>query len=162
MCNVQWLTPVTGFSGRSTPVPADAPPSAHSISTARKQVRARNRLFYTIDYVPRVSHFDPESDYHNFRGFYTLFWISLVIMVVTTMLRNIKDTGYPMRVRVWSLLSANVYELGLSDLAMVVSSGLVLPLHWLYHRGPRWLRWARGGVVVQSVGEVLWLFLWIK
>ncbi|KAJ5679006.1 Sterol O-acyltransferase ACAT/DAG/ARE [Penicillium macrosclerotiorum] len=151
---------VLDTSGRSTPVPEDAPPSAHSISTARKQVRARNRLFYTIDYVPRVSHFDPESDYHNFRGFFTLFWISLVIMVVTTVLRNIKDTGSPLRVRVWSLLSANVFELGLSDLAMVVSSGLVLPLHRLYRSGPRWLRWARGGMVVQSIGEALWMMFW--
>lgn len=149
-------------SGRSTPIPEDAPPSAQSIAVARKQVRARNRLFYTIDYVPRVSHFDPDSDYHNFRGFFTLFWISLVIMVVTTVLRNIKDTGYPLRVRVWSLLSANVLELGLSDLAMVVSSGLVLPMHKLWRSGPRWLRWARGGMVLQSIGEALWLAVWIK
>ncbi|KAJ5084507.1 Sterol O-acyltransferase [Penicillium alfredii] len=149
-------------SGRSTPVPEDAPPSAHSISTARKQVRARNRLFYTIDYVPRVSHFDPDSDYHNFRGFFILFWIGLAIMVVTTALRNIKDTGYPLRVWVWSLLTANVYEMALSDLAMVVTSGLVLPLHRLYRSGPRWLQWSRGGMVVQSISEALWLFLWIN
>ncbi|KAJ6036629.1 Sterol O-acyltransferase [Penicillium herquei] len=161
------LTPPTSqigqdLSGRSTPVPEDAPPSAHSISTARKQVRARNRLFYTIDYVPRVSHFDPDSDYHNFRGFFILFWISLVIMVVTTVLRNIKDTGYPLRVQVWSLLSANVWELGLSDAAMVVSSCLVLPLHRIYRSGPRWLQWSHGGMVVQSIGEAIWLAVWIN
>ncbi|KAJ6119999.1 Sterol O-acyltransferase [Penicillium sp. IBT 18751x] len=149
-------------SGRSTPVPEDAPPSAHSISTARKQVRARNRLFYTIDYVPRVSHFDPESDYHNFRGFFILFWISLFIMVVTTVLRNVKDTGYPLRVRVWSLLGANVWELALSDLVMVASSALVLPMHKLYRSGPRWLRWVRGGVIMQSVGEAIWLAVWVN
>lgn len=150
------------LSGRSTPIPEDAPPSAQSIAVARKQVRLRNRLFYTIDYVPRVSHFDPESDHHDFRGFFTLFWISLVIMVVTTVLRNIKDTGYPLRVRVWSLLSANVWELGLSDLAMVASSALVLPLHRLYRKGPKWLQWAHGGMIIQSIGEVLWLAVWIK
>lgn len=133
-----------------------------SISTARKQVRARNRLFYTIDYVPRVSHFDPDSDYHNFRGFFVLFWISLFIMVMTTVLRNVKDTGYPLRVRVWSLLSTNVVELGLSDLAMVVTSSLVLPLQKLYRKGPKWLHWSRGGMMVQCMAETLWLALWIK
>lgn len=132
------------------------------ISTARKQVRARNRLFYTIDYVPRVSHFDPESDYQNFRGFFILFWISLFIMVVTTVLRNIKDTGYPLRVRVWSLLSANVVELGLSDFAMVATSALVLPLHKLFRSGPRWLRWTRGGMYLQCIVEAIWLGVWIK
>ncbi|GLI78052.1 sterol O-acyltransferase 2 [Penicillium ochrochloron] len=149
-------------SGYSTPIPEDAPPSAQSIVVARKQVRARNRLFYTIDYVPRVSHFDPDSDYHNFRGFFTLFWISLVIMVVTTVLRNIRDTGYPLRVRVWSLLSANVWELGLTDLAMVASSALVLPMHKIWRSGPRWLQWARGGMILQSIGEALWLAVWIN
>lgn len=134
----------------------------HSISTARKQVRARNRLFYTIDYVPRVSHFDPDSDYHNFRGFFTLFWIGLAIMVGTSILRNIKDTGYPLQVRVWSLLTANVWGMGLSDAAMVVSSGLVLPMHRLWRGGPQWLRWSRGGMILQSLSEAVWLVLWIK
>lgn len=154
------ISPVN-HSDRSTPVPEDAPPSAHSISTARAQVRARRRLFYTIDYVPRVSHFDPRSDYHNFRGFFALFWIALAIMVFTTVLRNIKDTGYPLRVRVWSILSANVWELGLSDLAMVVSSGLVLLLQKVF-RSRGWLRWRRGGMAIQSVFEAAWLALWIK
>lgn len=148
-------------SDRSTPVPEDAPPSAHSLSTAKKQIRAKNRLFYTIDYVPRVSHFDPKSDYHNFRGFFALFWIALVIMVVTTVLRNIKDTGYPLRVRVWNLLSANVWALGLSDLAMVVTSGLVLPFQKLF-RTRGLLRWRRGGMVLQSLFEAGWLCLWVN
>ncbi|KAF9882750.1 hypothetical protein FE257_005318 [Aspergillus nanangensis] len=149
-------------SGVSTPIAEDAPPSAHSISTARKQARARNRIFYTIEYVPRVSHFDPRSDYHNFRGFFTLFWIVLFLMVVTTMLRNIKDTGYPVRVRVWSLLSANVWSMGISDLAMVVSSGLVLPLHRIFRSSSGWLRWGKGGVVIQSIFEAAWVVLWIN
>ncbi|EAU36297.1 conserved hypothetical protein [Aspergillus terreus NIH2624] len=149
-------------SGVSTPVSEDAPPSVQSISTARKQARARHRIFYSIDYVPRVSHFDPKSDYHNFRGFFTLFWIVLFIMVVTTMLRNIKDTGYPLRIRVWSILSANVYSMAFSDLAMVVSSGFVLPLHRLFRRSSGWLRWGRGGIIIQSIFEVAWLVLWIN
>lgn len=125
-------------------------------------MRARNRLFYTIDYIPRVSHFDPDSDYHNFRGFFILFWISLFIMVVTTVLRNVKDTGYPLRVRVWTLLSANVWELAISDLVMVASSALVLPMHKLYRNGPRWLNWVRGGMILQSIGEAIWLVVWVK
>jgi sterol O-acyltransferase len=109
-----------------------------------------------------VSHFDPESDYHNFRGFFILFWISLFIMVVTTVLRNVKDTGYPLRVRVWTLLSTNVWELAISDLVMVASSALVLPMHKLYRNGPRWLHWVRGGMILQSIGEAIWLAVWVK
>lgn len=140
----------------------DAPPSVHSISTIRKQVRARHRLFYTIDYVPRVSHLDPESDYHDFHGFFTLFWIGLFIMVVTTTLRNIKDTGYPMRVKVWSLLTANVWQLALSDLAMVVTTGFTLPIHLISRQSKGWLRWSQGGMIVQTVFQFAWLCLWVR
>ncbi|RMD39772.1 hypothetical protein DV735_g5352, partial [Chaetothyriales sp. CBS 134920] len=55
--------------------------------------KAKHRLFHSINYTPRVSHFDPASEYSNFRGFFVLFWIGLSIMVVTTALRNIKETG---------------------------------------------------------------------
>ncbi|KKY20992.1 putative sterol o-acyltransferase [Phaeomoniella chlamydospora] len=91
-----------GSSGRSTPIPADAPPSVQSLSSAKKQARAqaKHRIFHTINYTPRVSHFDRTSEYNDFRGFFVLFWVSLFILVLTTGLRNIKETGHPLRI-VW-------------------------------------------------------------
>ncbi|KAI9794574.1 MAG: hypothetical protein M1816_004461 [Peltula sp. TS41687] len=136
-------------SGISTPLPADAPPSSQSISSARQQVRAQNkrRLFPTIEYAARVSHFDRESDHRDFRGFFVLFWIGLAIMVITTMLRNIKDTGYPMRIKIWSLFTENMWQMALSDLAMVSSTALSLSLHRLFRSQNGWLRWHWGAQV---------------
>ncbi|EGC40976.1 sterol O-acyltransferase [Histoplasma capsulatum var. duboisii H88] len=150
-------------SGRSTPIPEDAPPSVQSISCARKQIRAqaKRRLFYSIDYKPRVSHFDPDSDYRDFRGFFSLFWVSLFIMVMTTVVRNIKDTGYPLRVQVWLLLSANVWQLGLCDLAMVSSTALSIPLHLKIRKSEGWLRWSNGGMIFQNCFQAAWLALWV-
>lgn len=135
-----------------------------SISSARKHARAqaRDRLFHTINYTPRVSHFDANSDYRDFKGFFVLFWISLTIMVFTTCLRNIKDTGYPLRVQVWKLLSANVIQLAFSDAAMVLSSAFTLPLHKLFRSSSRALRWRNGGIVIQSIYQCAWLALWVK
>ncbi|OAT11994.1 sterol O-acyltransferase [Blastomyces gilchristii SLH14081] len=150
-------------SGRSTPIPEDAPPSVQSISCARKQIRAQasQRLFYSIDYKPRVSHFDPDSDYRDFHGFFSLFWVSLFIMVMTTVVRNIKDTGYPLRVQVWSLLSANVWQLALCDIVMVSSTALSLPLHLVIRQSQGWLRWLNGGMILQSCFQIAWLTLWV-
>ncbi|TVY73248.1 putative sterol O-acyltransferase [Lachnellula suecica] len=153
-------------SGRSTPVPADAPPSAHSISSARKQLRAeqRRRLFPTIEYASRVSHFDPNSDYRDFQGFFVLFWIALTIMAVTTMLRNIKDTGYPMRVKIWQLFTVKVWELGMADGLMVASTSVSLPLHKLFRSSTgtvMGLRWAGGGMALQSIYQVVWFAFWV-
>ncbi|KAI4134850.1 MAG: hypothetical protein LQ347_001174 [Umbilicaria vellea] len=151
-------------SGRSTPLPPDAPPSVQSISSARRHVRAqvKRRLFPTIEYTARVSHFDPKSEYTNFRGFFVLFWIGLAIMVITTMLRNIKDTGYPLRVQVWALLTENTWQLALSDLAMVLSTGLSLPLQHLFNRSNGSLGWKRAGMPIQSAFQLAWLGLWVK
>lgn len=83
-------------------------------------------------------------------------------MVITTMLRNIKDTGYPLRVRVWTLLTANTCQLAFSDLVMVVSTGLSLPLQWVFESSDGLLRWKSWGMSVQSIFQALWLILWVK
>ncbi|KAK8221425.1 MBOAT, membrane-bound O-acyltransferase family-domain-containing protein [Phyllosticta capitalensis] len=149
-------------SGRSTPVPEDAPPSVQATYSVRKSVRAeqKRRLFPTIEYTSRVSHFDPQSDYHDFRGFFVLFWIGLGIMVITNMLRMLKETGYPWTIRQWDLFTANIWEMGLSDLAMVASTAVSLPLHKLYANSQGDLRWSKKGMLVQSVYQSVWLLFW--
>ena len=154
----------TSSSGRSTPIPEDAPPSAQSISSARKQIRAqqKHRMFPTVEYAARVSHFDPRSEYRDFRGFFVLFWIGLAIMVITTMLRNIKDTGYPLRHQMFDLLTTKTWELGLSDAAMVLSTGVSVPFQMLCRRSKGWLRWENLGMPIQSIFQLGWLVLWVK
>ena len=157
---------VNSNSGRSTPVPADAPPSVQSISCARRQLRAeqRRRLFPTIEYASRVSHFDPNSDYRDFKGFYILFWIALTIMAITTMLRNIKDTGYPMRVQIWQLFTVKVWELAIADSLMVASTAISFPLHRLFRSKTGkllGLRWTRGGMAIQSIYQIFWFAFWV-
>lgn len=151
------------YSGRTTPIPADAPPSVQATSSARRQIRAqqKQRMFPTIEYVNRVSHFDPESDYHDFRGFFVLFWIGLAIMVLTTMLRNMTETGYPLQLKQWGLFKEKVVELGMVDGAMVGSTIVSLPLQQLFLNGKGSLRWSKLGVLIQSIYQALWLTFWV-
>ena len=83
-------------------------------------------------------------------------------MVMTTMLRNIKDTGLPLRVRPWALLTANTWQLGLSDLAMVTSTGLSMPLQRLFRKSNGILRWSQLGMPIQSIFQTAWLVLWVN
>jgi hypothetical protein len=116
-------------------------------------------MFPTIDYVDRVSHFDPKSDYSDFRGFFVLFWIGLAIMVLTSMLRNLTETGYPFQIRQLALFKEKVVELGLVDGLMVSSTALSLPLQRQFlKRGS--LRWNTSGLVIQSIFQVIWLAFW--
>lgn len=148
----------------STPLPDDAPPSVHSISSARKQARAtaKRRLFYTINYQPRTSHFDPQSEYSDFRGFFVLFWLSLAIMVITAALKNWKETGYPLRVQVYELLSRNVLSLAVADGLMVTSTGVSLYFQKIFRSAGGILAWKRGGIIIQSIYQAVWLFIWVE
>jgi len=139
------------------------------LSSARRQVRAeqqqRRRLFPPTDFAHRVSHFDPTSDYRDFHGFFNLFWIGLAIMAITTMLRNIKDTGSPFRARIWTLFTVKLWHLAVADLLMVASTAIVtVPLQISVVRrvpaGSFWT-WARGGMALQSVYQVAWLVFWV-
>jgi sterol O-acyltransferase len=148
-------------SGRTTPIPADAPPSVQVISSARRQIRAqqKQRMFPSIEYKDRVSHFDPDSDYHDFRGFFVLFWIGLAIMVLTAMLRNLTETGYPLQMKQWGLFKEKIWELGLVDGAMVGSTMISLPLQKLF-KGTGALRWSKLGMPFQSLYQAIWLAFW--
>jgi sterol O-acyltransferase len=149
-------------SGRSTPVPEDAPQSAKALSSARKQVRAeqRRRLFPTVDYLSRVSHFDPQSEHNDFHGFFNLFWIALGILAITSMLRNIKDTGYPLRIQIFALFTVKLWHLAVADFLIVASTMISLPIQRMC-RSSTGMTWKSGGMAVQSVYEVVWLAFWI-
>ncbi|USW47762.1 Putative membrane bound O-acyl transferase, MBOAT [Septoria linicola] len=110
------LSPTSGVaSGPGTPAPPeDVPLSVKATSAARKHVRRKTkqqRLSPSIEYEHRVSYFDPNSSYSNFRGFFVLFWIGLAIMILTTMLRNLKETNLPIATGITFLISALAHEL---------------------------------------------------
>ena len=144
-------------SGRSTPAPEDALPSVKSIKHARKELR--RRLFPTVDYENRVSHFDPDSAHRDFRGFFTLFWIGLVIMVITAGLKNIKNTQNVLRTSIFSLFTVDLWQLGLAEAGMVSSTLICLFLQQQYQKGA--LSWQREGHVLQHVVQSIWLGIWV-
>ncbi|KAI6778507.1 sterol O-acyltransferase-like protein [Emericellopsis cladophorae] len=153
-------------SGRSTPVPENAPPSVKSLSSARKQARAENRrrrIFPSTDFESRVSHFDPESDYRDFHGFFNLFWIGLFIMGITTGLRNMKDTGFPLRFQIWTLFTIKLWHLAVADALMVGSTIVSLGIHWMSRNAPAngVLAWKKGGMALQSIYQVAWFAFWV-
>ena len=165
--NEELQRPALAIPGRTpggTPAPPDdAPPSDKATSAARRELRrnSKARLFPTVEYHERVSYFDPKSEYADFRGFFVLFWIGLAIMVITSMLRNLKETGNLLALKQWPLFVENIWELAAIDLFMCASTGVDLPLQLLYKNNKGWLRWDRGGIFLQSIVQAVWLYTWI-
>lgn len=126
------------------------------------RTQTRKRLFPTVNYETRVSYFDPDSHYSNFRGFFVLFWIGLAIMVLTTGLRNWKETGSPIRFKQRDIMVADIWDLAFSDFAMAASIMLSLPLHHLFAKSTGIFRWSSGGVWIQSTFQAIWLLYWVQ
>lgn len=81
------------------------------------------------------------------------------------MLRNIKDTGHPMRIEIWQLFPVKVWELAIADGLMVATTMVSLPLHKLFRNTKgtfRWLRWGKGGIAIQSIYQTLWFAFWVN
>lgn len=85
-------------------------------------------------------------------------------MGITSMLRNMKDTGYPMRFEIWSLFTVKLWHLAVADFLMVAGTAISLPLHrWIRSRpaDSTWT-WKNGGMAIQSIYQVGWLAVWIS
>ncbi|RKF72890.1 putative sterol O-acyltransferase 2 [Golovinomyces cichoracearum] len=135
-----------------------------SSSSSQKLRVERRRLFPSIEYASRVSHFDPQSNYRDFQGFYVLFWVALTIMVITTVMRNVKDTGYPVRVEIWRLFTVKVWELAYADVLMISTTVVSLLLHRFFQSKPgkkMGLRWHVGGMAIQSAYQLIWFSFWV-
>ncbi|KAH9995541.1 MBOAT, membrane-bound O-acyltransferase family-domain-containing protein [Russula vinacea] len=66
------------------------------------------KLKTAVVFVPRLSHFDIENERSNkneFRGFFTLFWISIFIWTVRTYIRSIETQGVPLNLRFATMFS---------------------------------------------------------
>lgn len=82
-------------------------------------------------------------------------------MAITTGLRNIKDTGSPLRLQIWSLFTDKLWHLAIADFFMVASTAVSLPLHKIFRASKGGMTWDKGGMAVQSIYQVVWLAFWI-
>lgn len=84
-------------------------------------------------------------------------------MGITTMLRNTRDTGFPLRFEIWSLFTVKLWHLAIADFLMVASTTVILPLHRYFRAAPArgFWTWGKGGMALQSIYQTAWISLWI-
>lgn len=80
-------------------------------------------------------------------------------MVLTTALRNLKDTGKVLRTSIFSLFVNTPLELGAAELAMALSVVFCLPLQKAVMRGT--VSWGTWGSYLQHVLQAIWLAIWV-
>lgn len=101
-----------------------------------------NKLRAMVTFAPRKSHFDisnESSTSNEFRGFFTLCWISLFLFTVRTYIRSIETYGYPLDFEFASMFSRDAITLAISDAVLVLNTALCVPFAKAIAKG--WIRY---------------------
>ncbi|KAK0501542.1 MBOAT, membrane-bound O-acyltransferase family-domain-containing protein [Armillaria luteobubalina] len=121
--------------------------------------RTSKKLRALITFAPRNSHFDTNNESsgsNEFRGFFSLFWISIFIFMVRTYINSYESNGAPLNFRFATLLSKDAITLALSDAALVGSTIICVPFAKAISKG--WIRYYWTGVIIQHTIQTFILF----
>ncbi|KAG6833002.1 hypothetical protein H0H87_012588 [Tephrocybe sp. NHM501043] len=114
--------------------------------------KSTKKLRALITFAPRKSHFDitnESSGTNEFRGFFSLFWISIFIFTVRVYVRGIEATGRPLNLAFATMFSQDLVVLALSDAVLVLSTGLCVPFALALKK--RWIRYYWTGMFIQHI-----------
>lgn len=119
------------------------------------RVRLRDLVF-----TRRFTTFDrqnPSASESPFFGFFTLFWIAMVLLFAQVAMHNFRDYGSILGTNqvIKQMFNHEVWLLGITDGVMCAATAEGLLFQKLVHRG--WLRWERGGWIVQNIWQSAYL-----
>lgn len=129
----------------------------------RASVKSRKKVRALVSFVPRQSHFDRfniTSSKDPFRGFYTLFWIGLLLLMLNTFYTSFEKSGQIVSLTFATLFSKDARVLALSDAVLVGSLFACVPFAKVLKRG--WVRYWPTAVVFQHLYQTVLLFAVIR
>ncbi|KAF8933985.1 MBOAT, membrane-bound O-acyltransferase family-domain-containing protein [Dissophora ornata] len=130
----------------------------HTITTST--VTTRKRKVRRPTFEPRTSRLDPETMTRTqdpFRGFHTLFWIIMGAYGVITFDSEWTKVGRAFGGTLFSSFSQDAIMLAISDLGLVLSTGMAFLLIKTIAKG--WVRYRVAGMVIQHSLQLLFLLL---
>lgn len=117
------------------------------------------KLRALITFTPRKSLFDisnEASGVNQFRGFYSLFWVSIFIWTMRTYINGIEAHGVPLKLDFATMFSQDAVTLAISDFFLVLSTGICVPFAKALSR--RWINYHWTGLVLQHLLQTTILF----
>ncbi|KIK61813.1 hypothetical protein GYMLUDRAFT_42858 [Collybiopsis luxurians FD-317 M1] len=125
------------------------------ISKGSKKPRA------LITFAPRESAFDINNEKslaNEFRGFFSLFWISIFIFTVRTYIRSFETSGHALNLHFATMFSKDAINLALSDAVLVLTTSFIcLIFSKVVEKG--WIRYYWLGVIIQHLLQTAVLVL---
>ncbi|KAG9094392.1 hypothetical protein FS749_012584 [Ceratobasidium sp. UAMH 11750] len=139
-----------------TTVPVDSSPEVSTMSTASTSTISKSgshiqtqdgiihvqpyrqanskQLRAVISFTPRSSAFEASGS-DPFRGFYSLFWISMFLLLLRTYVNNFFQNGYPLSLVFATLFTRDAVTLAISDAVLVCSTFICVPFVQAVQKG---------------------------
>ncbi|RDB20828.1 Sterol O-acyltransferase 2 [Hypsizygus marmoreus] len=118
--------------------------------------KTSKKLRALITFAPRKSHFDIGNELsgaNEFRGFFSLFWISTFILVLRVYVHGIETSGRPLDFGFASMFSEDAIVLAISDAVLVLSTSLCVPFALAMKK--RWFMYHWTGVIIQHLFQII-------
>ncbi|KAF8630153.1 hypothetical protein AX15_003103 [Amanita polypyramis BW_CC] len=125
--------------------------------------RKTKKLRALVAFEPRKSAFDISNENsisNEFRGFFSLFWISIFIFTIQTYIRGIETIGSPLDLKFATLFSRHAVALAISDALLVLSTTLAVPFAIALKKG--WIQYYWTGLILQHIYQTAILFSAVK
>ncbi|KAG7093673.1 hypothetical protein E1B28_007332 [Marasmius oreades] len=112
-----------------------------------------------VTFVPRQSVFDINNEIsttNEFRGFFSLFWISIFIFMLRTYISTFEIHGHALNLRFATQFSRDAITLAISDGVIVGLTALCVPFAKAISGG--WIRYNWTGLILQHIFQTTLLF----
>ncbi|EGN96816.1 hypothetical protein SERLA73DRAFT_58578 [Serpula lacrymans var. lacrymans S7.3] len=120
--------------------------------------KSSKKLRAMITFAPRKSAFDTTNEFsgaNEFRGFFTLFWISIFLFTIQTYISSFEANGYALSFAFATMFSRDAITLALSDALLVLTTAICVPFAILISKG--WIRYYSTGLIIQHVFQTCML-----
>ncbi|KAG2112988.1 MBOAT, membrane-bound O-acyltransferase family-domain-containing protein [Suillus discolor] len=122
--------------------------------------RSTKKLRAMITFEPRKTHFDTTNETsgtNEFRGFFTLFWMSLFLFTLQTYVSSVEANGYALSFAFATMFSRHAVTLALSDLLLVSTTILCVPFAKAISKG--WINYYWTGAILQHAFQTCVLLI---
>ncbi|KAJ3928550.1 MAG: MBOAT, membrane-bound O-acyltransferase family-domain-containing protein [Lentinula lateritia] len=122
--------------------------------------KSSKKLRALITFAPRQSTFDINNERsvaNEFRGFFSLFWISIFIFTVRTYVRSIETNGHALNLAFATMFSKDAITLALSDAVLVGSTSICVVFAKAISAG--WIRYYWTGLAMQHIFQTTVLII---
>lgn len=125
-----------------------------------KKVKKRKYRFKNLSHRHQASILDMQSSKQStFFGFYTLFWLTVAVVIVRTTVHNYVKFRQLLGTNIVNILQRDLIPIALTDLLMYLLTYFVVLLQYAIKHG--YISWNRSGWIIENVWQTFYLFFFL-